>query len=422
MFQGVRQHPQVPVPLALAGLSQGRPEVRPVWREAVPTPCGLTGPTAPTVCATQSETRSDGHAEPHGSLAALGICEGQRVRMWGVSGFLRWLGGLAAGVGLYIGQIAVPTSVLPSDSPWRLIAVVIAGMLIVVSLVVAAQNIPHPQMVFQRRSGKPVLRVKKTTEYWRSGNGSAVSNGSVLQDLQVIYARVTNEGRGPAKHAQIWIEAFAITDRQTSVSGNKGNWLDLSMGRPQILSSKTWTLLPNGEEYGIEVAGKFSWGQEAWIAGEGDPPSLQAGTTYMLRASVTSVGVLRPTVLEWEVENRGANSPLICREIEQSGSRWQKGLDWLKPRQRGFVQTIATIFGCLMLTGIPIGIASGQYQDITLGIGFALYSLPIAFLGVRAKIPLIRASKLSNKITGWTLLFLILVFFPAAPFSATPHH
>ena len=47
VFQGVRQHPQVLVPEVLSGLSQGRPEDRPVWREAVPTPCGLTGPTAP---------------------------------------------------------------------------------------------------------------------------------------------------------------------------------------------------------------------------------------------------------------------------------------------------------------------------------------------------------------------------------------
>ena len=73
---------------------------------------------------------------------------------------------------------------------------------------------------------------------------------------------------------------------------------------------KSVTIPPTREEFGLEIAGKFLWGDDAWLAGEGDPPSMKPGT-YVVRASVSD-RKRKATVFEMDVSNPGANKPLVA--------------------------------------------------------------------------------------------------------------
>jgi len=108
------------------------------------------------------------------------------------------------------------------------------------------------------------------------------------------------------QNAEAWMEAFDAWGAR--VAQSKGNWFDLNAGRPVGWPpAKSITLRPTGEEYALEIAGKFDWGHEAWLAGEGDPASLTPGT-WRVRATVSD-GV-RSFVFDWLVTNPGRNTLL----------------------------------------------------------------------------------------------------------------
>ena len=102
----------------------------------------------------------------------------------------------------------------------------------------------------------------------------------------------------------------AFDQSNTRVGYAKGNWIDLSAGKPdpRVPLVKVRTLKPNREEHGLEIAGKFRWGRPAWIAGEKDPPVLGVGE-YLIRATLTDARKT-VTVFEWRVVNPGADQPL----------------------------------------------------------------------------------------------------------------
>jgi hypothetical protein len=114
------------------------------------------------------------------------------------------------------------------------------------------------------------------------------------------------------ENAEAWMEAFDASGNR--VAQSKGNWFDLHAGKPvRWPPEKSMTLRPTGEECALEIAGKFDWDDTAWLAGEGDPPSLRPGR-HLVRASVGN-GVRRTTVFEWDLDNPGSGQPLQVSEV-----------------------------------------------------------------------------------------------------------
>jgi hypothetical protein len=144
-------------------------------------------------------------------------------------------------------------------------------------------------------------------DFYRSARGSQQAD-----DLQVLYTKIGNDRdgggeRNTATDVVAWMEAYDSIGHR--VSATQGNWLDISARIPHpAFWAKEVTLRPTREEFGLEIAGKFSWGDDAWLAGEGDPPSLKPGT-YVVRASLSD-GKRKATVFEWELVNEGADAPL----------------------------------------------------------------------------------------------------------------
>jgi hypothetical protein len=138
-------------------------------------------------------------------------------------------------------------------------------------------------------------------EFRRTANASRQPD-----DLQVLYARLRVSHRGGGRKrtmqdAEAWMEAFDESGNR--VAQSKGNWFSLDAGRPVGWPpAKSMTLRPTGEEYALELAGKFDWGDSAWLAGEGDPPSLAPGA-YRIRATVSDG--TKAFDLEWLVSNPG---------------------------------------------------------------------------------------------------------------------
>jgi hypothetical protein len=157
------------------------------------------------------------------------------------------------------------------------------------------------------RKNGPFLVQSGVSELWRSAHASRFQD-----DLQVVYGKIRNDRDGggdpaAAKDAEIWLEAFDVLGQR--VGSAKGNWLDLSTGKPNDLDGmKALTLRPTRQEYGIEIGGKFIWGDDAWIAGEADPPSLTPGG-YTMRASISHAHG-RAVVFEWKLNNPGVGKPL----------------------------------------------------------------------------------------------------------------
>jgi len=62
----------------------------------------------------------------------------------------------------------------------------------------------------------------------------------------------------------------------------------------------------------LEIAGKFIWGDETWVAGEMDPPTIPPGR-YVIRASISCQEESEPTIFEWDLVNEGAGKPLVVK-------------------------------------------------------------------------------------------------------------
>jgi hypothetical protein len=155
----------------------------------------------------------------------------------------------------------------------------------------------------------PKLRAGEVRDFYRVAHGS---RGGAA-DLQVVYANVGNQrnsggDRTTAHNAEVWMEAYDLAG--TRLASAKGNWLDMSAGRPVPVWLKTVVFKPTPEEFGLEIAGKFTWGDTAWLAGEADPPSLPPGE-YEVRASVSYDGG-KVRSFAWRVTNPGANGLLTA--------------------------------------------------------------------------------------------------------------
>jgi len=171
--------------------------------------------------------------------------------------------------------------------------------------------------VWSRIVPGPKIVGGEVSESYRSARGSRAG----AADLQVIYAKIRNarDGGGErttARDVVVWMQSEDVNG--VRVSESKGNWLDISARIPNPATlSKTVTLHPTREEFGLEIAGKFSWGDDAWLAGEGDPPSLKPGQ-YVIRASVSD-GKRKATVFEWDLTNPGAGLPLTAKPKRTPG-------------------------------------------------------------------------------------------------------
>ena len=116
----------------------------------------------------------------------------------------------------------------------------------------------------------------------------------------------------------------AYDDSGNLITSAKGNWLYLGAGKPIQFREKTLTLRPTRERYGLEIAGKFPWHRDAWLAGEGSLPSLTPGT-YTVRAEIVN-GKSRAIVYEWKIDNPGAAKPLEVIGTDLSKGRTRVGI------------------------------------------------------------------------------------------------
>ncbi len=158
---------------------------------------------------------------------------------------------------------------------------------------------------------KPKLEVVGIGNFRRMAKASREEN-----DLQVVYARLRNVRNGGGdratlKDAEAWM-TVVDTEGRTISHGNKGNWLNVKAGTPDPHTFDQTTFRPNGEQFALEIAAKFVWGRQAWVAGalnEQLPPGR-----HRIRASISD-GVHKATVVEWEIVNPG-----------DGGDIWTEGL------------------------------------------------------------------------------------------------
>jgi hypothetical protein len=94
--------------------------------------------------------------------------------------------------------------------------------------------------------------------------------------------------------------------------GCKGNWVDLTEGSPNPHTFKTATLRPNREVFGLELMAKFTWQDEAWLAGERS--ARLAPGVYRVQASISD-GKRKPTTFQWEVTNPGSGENLQLKDL-----------------------------------------------------------------------------------------------------------
>ena len=103
--------------------------------------------------------------------------------------------------------------------------------------------------------------------------------------------------------------------------GCQGNWVNVSAGTPDPKTFKEATFRPNGEQYGLEIAAKFVWSPDAYLAGEVHP-DLPPGT-YRIQASISDA-LHKATVFEWEVVNPGANGDLATEGLRPKSGDLQQ--------------------------------------------------------------------------------------------------
>jgi len=158
---------------------------------------------------------------------------------------------------------------------------------------------------------KPKLDLRGVGQFFRSARNSRSEN-----DLQVVYARFRNVRNGGGERATLvsaeaWMTVEDDNGRPVG-HGCRGNWVNVQAGTPDPTSFKQATFRPNGEQYGLEIAAKFLWAEDAYLAGEVHP-NLPPGK-YRIRASISDA-VHKATVFDWVVMNPGANGDLTTEGL-----------------------------------------------------------------------------------------------------------
>jgi hypothetical protein len=168
------------------------------------------------------------------------------------------------------------------------------------------QNLGAPGSRDPTEISSPSLEVLGVEEYKRRAQGSKGDE----PDLQVLFLRVRNN-RKPSETRRATIEdaSVLVTAYQGAVRVLRcsGNWIDLSTGHPLITPAKSVTVRP-GHEIGIELAGKFGWQDDAYLAGQSDPPSLKPGP-YVIKVEIAE-GENELVTLEQRIYNHGTAKPL----------------------------------------------------------------------------------------------------------------
>lgn len=195
---------------------------------------------------------------------------------------------------------------------------VVVGIFITSGLVAGLTIDPPWKRVTRVILGGPKIVLDGVSEVWRQANAS---KGGAF-DLQVVYAIVLNERDGGGEratfdNAEVLMEARDESDKVVATC--KGNWLYLGSRRPYDYPQKAIDLKPTRERSGLEIAGKFAWWSDAWLAGEGDPPSLVPGV-YTVRASIVN-GKAKARTFEWSVKNPGEGKPLEVVGVDLVGFR-----------------------------------------------------------------------------------------------------
>lgn len=174
--------------------------------------------------------------------------------------------------------------------PLLLIALVLSVIVAVVTL--------EPVLKFLRRG--PKLVAGDFTEDTRSASGGP--------DLQVMGVRIYNELESGdeskiARGVVPTLEAFDLNGHR--VAKTEGVWFpDRSGAVPSTVDFR-----PTQEAHPLELAGKFPDGDDAWLAGEADPPSLAPGD-YEIRVTLRGGNLKKPARLKFFVRNPGAGGRL----------------------------------------------------------------------------------------------------------------
>jgi hypothetical protein len=168
------------------------------------------------------------------------------------------------------------------------------------------QNFGAPGSQDPAELSSPSLGILGAEDYWRRAAGSRGEE----PDLQVVFLRVRNDRKpGGARRATIQDASVLVTAYQGAVRVLRcsGNWIDLSTGHPSAHPGKAISVRP-GHEVGIEVAGKFRWQDDAYLAGQSDPPSLKPGP-YVIKVEIAE-GESELATLEQRIYNHGPGKPL----------------------------------------------------------------------------------------------------------------
>lgn len=200
----------------------------------------------------------------------------------------RGLTGLAAGT--WLGIHSVGNQSPAPHFTYLIYAALAAGLL----LMLITRSFDRSWWWFQKPKLEELLPLG---HFVRSADGSKQPF-----DLHVIYARIRNkrDGGGEPRTLHDARAQMTVLDEQGRQVGPgcEGNWLNISAGTPNPFPFNRATFAPDGTVFGLEIAAKFSWQDDAWLAGEVN--ARLAPGTYRVQALISD-GVHKATKVEWEV-------------------------------------------------------------------------------------------------------------------------
>ena len=164
---------------------------------------------------------------------------------------------------------------------------------------------------------EPVLRLLRPGPKLVGGNFVQVIRKALGgPDLQILGVRIYNEREsgGEPKTARAVVprlEAFDLSGQ--SVKETLGVWFHDKTG----LVPDTVDFRPTREEHTVELVAKFPDGEDAWLSGQEDPPSLKPGT-YEIRLTLRGDNLKKPARLKFFVWNPGRNGRLaVARSVAE---------------------------------------------------------------------------------------------------------